>query len=171
MTTGAAFLGLHALATPGILLPGSNKGFVVANPVGPLLASGFAAASALDLGTWAPGPRSQTWIKAALGVAVAAWAVVSLTGLPPLGKSVPSQQLPEGLQLLGIPALARYGFAAVRYGLAVPAEAPRAAARPQGQARPNRSVRARVRVILTRPAAGAGPNRKVVRLRCYHDVD
>ncbi len=116
LLTGAAFLGLHALATPGILLPGSNKGFVVANPVGLLLASGFAAASALDLGAWAPGPRSQTWIKAALGVAVAAWAVVSLTGLPPLGKSVPSQQLPEGLQLLGIPALALYGFAAVRYG-------------------------------------------------------
>ena len=116
LLTGAAFLGLHALATPGILLPGSNKGFVVANPVGLLLASGFAAASALDLGAWAPGPRSQTWIKVGLGVVVAAWAVVSLTGLPPLGKSVPSQQLPEGLQLLGIPALALYGFAAVRYG-------------------------------------------------------
>src|SRR5262249_35118111 len=116
LLTGAAFLGLHALATPGILLPGSNKGFVVATPVGLLLPSGFAAASALDLGAWAPGPRSQTWIKAALGVVVVAWAVVSLTGLPPLGKSVPSQQLPEGLQLLGIPALALYGFAAARYG-------------------------------------------------------
>src|ERR1700761_2694190 len=27
LLSGAAFLGLHALATPGVLLPGSNKGF------------------------------------------------------------------------------------------------------------------------------------------------
>ena len=116
LLSGAAFLGLHALATPGVLLPGSNKGFVVANPVGLLLASAFAAASALDLGTWAPGRRTQTWIKCGLGVLVVVWAAVSLAGLPPLGKSGPSQQLPAGLQLLGIPALALYGFAAARYG-------------------------------------------------------
>ncbi len=117
LLSGAAFLGLHALATPGVLLPGSNKGFVVANPVGLLLASAFAAASALDLGSWTAGPRSQRWIKWGLGLVVVVWAVVSLAGLPPLGKSGPSQQLPAGLQLLGIPGLALYGFAALRYGL------------------------------------------------------
>ena len=30
----AGFLGLHALATPGALLPTSNTGFVIATPVG-----------------------------------------------------------------------------------------------------------------------------------------
>ena len=117
LLVGAAFLGLHALATPGVLVPGSNTGFVVANPVGLLLASVFAALSAGGRGRWMARPLAQGLIKAALGAVVLAWAVVSLTGLPPLGESVPSQQLPEGLQLLGIPALALYGFAAVRYAL------------------------------------------------------
>ena len=45
----AGFLGLHALATPGVLLDATNTGFVIATPVGLLLAAGFAAASALDL--------------------------------------------------------------------------------------------------------------------------
>src|SRR5215216_6325259 len=45
----AGFLGLHALATPGVLLDAPNTGFVIATPVGLLLASGFAAGSALDL--------------------------------------------------------------------------------------------------------------------------
>jgi adenylate cyclase len=115
LLTGAAFLGLHALATPGVLLAGSNTGFVVANPVGLLLASVFAAGSALDLGRWPVGPGTQWWFKIALAVVVVVWAIASLAGIPPLGRSGPSQQLPEGLQLLGIPALALYGFAAARY--------------------------------------------------------
>src|SRR3954466_6806071 len=45
----AGFLGLHALATPGVLLDGRTAGFVIATPVGLLLASGFAAASAMPL--------------------------------------------------------------------------------------------------------------------------
>jgi len=45
----AGFLGLHALATPGVLLNGKNTGFVIATPVGLLAAGAFAAASALDL--------------------------------------------------------------------------------------------------------------------------
>src|SRR5262245_33933539 len=44
LLTSAAFLGLHALATPRVLLAGSNTGFVVANPVGLVLAAMFAAA-------------------------------------------------------------------------------------------------------------------------------
>lgn len=114
LLTGAAFLALHALATPKVLLAGSNTGFVVANPVGLLLASGFAAASAFDL-KWVAGPRVQGWIKGGLAALVAAWAVVSLAGLPPLGASGPSQTLPAGLQLLGIPALALYDVAAIGY--------------------------------------------------------
>src|SRR5215210_6506440 len=38
----AAFLGLHALATPGVLLQGKNAGFVVATPVGLTVAALFA---------------------------------------------------------------------------------------------------------------------------------
>src|SRR6185312_14409917 len=84
---------------------------------GLLLASVFAALSAGGRGRWMARPLAQGLFKAGLSAVVLAWAVVSLAGLPPLGKSVPSQQLPEGLQLLGIPALALYGFAAVRYAM------------------------------------------------------
>jgi class 3 adenylate cyclase len=117
LLSSAAFLGLHALATPGILLAGSNKGFVVATPVGLLIASVFAAASALDLdrGRREMVMRWQGWIKGGLALLVVAWAAVSLAGLPPLGETVPSQHLPRGVQLLGIPGIALYAFAAVRY--------------------------------------------------------
>ena len=47
--TSAGFLGLHALATPGVLLANKNTGFVIATPVGLVIAGLFAAASALDL--------------------------------------------------------------------------------------------------------------------------
>lgn len=41
----AGFLGLHALATPGVLLEASNTGFVIATPVGLVVASVFCAVS------------------------------------------------------------------------------------------------------------------------------
>ncbi|MDQ4148894.1 MAG: adenylate/guanylate cyclase domain-containing protein, partial [Actinomycetota bacterium] len=44
----AGFLGLHALATPGVIVPESNAGFAVATPVGLGLAAAFAAWSAAD---------------------------------------------------------------------------------------------------------------------------
>ena len=50
----AGFLGLHALATPGVLLDSPNAGFVIATPVGLFIASFFAAASVTTLG----GPRA-----------------------------------------------------------------------------------------------------------------
>ena len=45
----AGFLGLHALATPGTLVEGRNVGFVIATPIGLVLASCFAAGSSLTL--------------------------------------------------------------------------------------------------------------------------
>ena len=47
LLASAGFLALHALATPGVLLPGPNAGFVMATPVGLLVA-------------W-PSPRSRRW--------------------------------------------------------------------------------------------------------------
>ena len=58
----AAFLGVHALATPGVLL-GSNAGFELATPFGLLFAAILAAAASLELRSaqaaavlrWTPG--------------------------------------------------------------------------------------------------------------------
>src|SRR4051795_6423014 len=45
LLVSSGFLGLHALATPGVLLEGSNTGFVIATPIGLVIASVFSAAS------------------------------------------------------------------------------------------------------------------------------
>ena len=44
----SGFLALHALATPGVLLDKPNLGFVIATPVGLVLAGAFAVLSAID---------------------------------------------------------------------------------------------------------------------------
>src|SRR5207245_111077 len=56
----AGFLGLHALATPGVLIDGKNAGFVLATPVGLVAAGAFAAASALDCRRPACSPRRSS---------------------------------------------------------------------------------------------------------------
>src|ERR687885_520374 len=88
----AGFLGLHALATPGVLLEGKNAGFVVATPIGLVVASVFSAASSFvganpDL---SPAVMRRERVFRSLTLAVIAiWAVYSLSGLPPLSQPLP----------------------------------------------------------------------------------
>src|SRR5919199_6043785 len=76
----AGFLGLHALATPGVLLDKRNSGFVIATPVGLVLASVFAAASAMPLTPARARAvmRYATPLRAGLIGLMIVWAVVSL---------------------------------------------------------------------------------------------
>jgi adenylate cyclase len=115
--SAAGFLGLHALATPGVLLDGPNQGFAVATPIGLALASVFAAASALPLKP----ERAQAVMRHAkllrgllLG-AMAAWAVLSLVSVPPLDDPTPVERASGGLVSVAAVALALYAFAALRY--------------------------------------------------------
>ncbi len=64
----AGFLGLHALATPGVFLEASNLGFQIAVPVGLVVASVLAAVSALPDGPGlAPTTRARArWLRGAL---------------------------------------------------------------------------------------------------------
>jgi adenylate cyclase len=113
----AGFLALHALATPGVLLDGPNQGFTIATPVGLLLASGFAAASALPLGT----ERAQAIIRragllrGALLALMAAWAAVSLASVAPLDDPTPAERASGGLVALAAVAVVLYGLAGARY--------------------------------------------------------
>src|ERR1051325_11419763 len=95
----AGFLGLHALATPGVLL-GKNAGFELATPVGLVIASAFAALSAVEFGPLASARvlRLAPTTLVALGAALAAWGVVSLAKLPPLDGPIAAEQL-DGWQL------------------------------------------------------------------------
>jgi class 3 adenylate cyclase len=110
----AGFLGLHALATPGVLLPGPNLGFVIATPVGLTIAAALAAASALPLG----GPRGEVvlrhaaLLRGALLVALIAWAAASIIGVPTLATQATPDEVAPPLRLAAILALALYAFAA-----------------------------------------------------------
>ncbi len=112
----AGFLGLHALATPGVLLPAPNAGFVIATPIGLVVASVFAVASTGPLG----GPRARTILRlrpmllwGLIGLMVV-WAVLSLARMPPLDGPPPGSEGVGLLRVLAILAVALYAFAAWR---------------------------------------------------------
>jgi adenylate cyclase len=110
----AGFLGLHALATPGVLLEGRNAGFTIATPVGLLLASAYASWSALD----APSPavlRRRRILRWSLAVVIAGWAAASAAELGPLDQPLSEDSTDRWLIGLGAPAVALYALAAWRY--------------------------------------------------------
>ena len=113
----AGFLALHALATPGVLLDGPNQGFMVATPVGLLVAAVFAAASALPLGP----ARARDVISNAnllrnmLLAAMAAWAALSLGSVPPLDDPTPAERASGALLILAALAVPLYAAAGWRY--------------------------------------------------------
>jgi class 3 adenylate cyclase len=112
--SAAGFLGLHALATPGVLI-GKNAGFELATPVGLALAGLFAAASGLALRPLAA-ERVLRWsrpVVVALSALLAAWATVSLTETGPLARKLTGEQL-DGWQI-SLAGVVLYGAAAVGY--------------------------------------------------------
>jgi adenylate cyclase len=115
--SAAGFLGLHALATPGVLLDGPNDGFTIATPVGLLVSALFAGWSALPL----PPERAQALVRNAqllrglLIAAMVAWAAVSLGSVPPLDDPTPVERASGGLIALAVLALIPFAFAAWRY--------------------------------------------------------
>ena len=115
--TSAGFLGLHALATPGVLLENPNAGFVVATPVGLAIASALAAASALDLSPEASAAvmRRQWLLRGSVFAVLAVWAVYSLAELAPLDRALTPEEDDGPLYVLGALGLPLYAFAAVRY--------------------------------------------------------
>lgn len=117
----ASFLGLHALATPGVLLEGSNAGFIIATPVGLLLASLFALWSSLRL----DGEHAR-WVllhagalRAVVVGVIVAWGTWSLASIAPLDDTVLPESGSAALWGFAAPGAALYGIAFVRYlGLA-----------------------------------------------------
>jgi adenylate cyclase len=107
----AGFLGLHALATPGVLV-GPNAGFELATPIGLVVGSLFAAASAIELTPVASrrimaGSRS---LLAALVGLMLVWAIASLTELPPLDAPVPGEALPAWQLVFVVMGILGYGI-------------------------------------------------------------
>jgi adenylate cyclase len=109
----AGFLGLHALATPGVLLEGKNAGFVVATPIGLFIASVFAGWSSYTRDTDVL--RHKRVLRWTLVAILAAWALASLTEVPPFDKPLSEDDTDRWLFGLAVPAVALYGLAAWRY--------------------------------------------------------
>ena len=108
----SGFLALHALATPRVLLDASNLGFVIATPIGLVLAGGFAALSAVD--TDRP---SAALLQNLLLAALAAWLVVSLTFFPDVDVTKVSERHSWPLVLLATVGIGLFAFAVVRYAM------------------------------------------------------
>jgi adenylate cyclase len=115
--SAAGFLGLHALATPGVLLDGPNQGFAVATPIGLLVAGLFAAASSLPLGPERAQAvmRRAPLLRAGLLAAMALWAALSLSSVPPLDDPTPVERASGALVAPAVAATLLYGLAAARY--------------------------------------------------------
>jgi adenylate cyclase len=115
--TSAGFLALHALATPGVLLDHKNTGFVIATPVGLVIAGVFAAASALDLSPEASAAvmRRQWLLRGIVFALLGLWAAYSLADLEPLSRALSPEEAHGPLYGLAAVAMPFYAFAAIRY--------------------------------------------------------
>ncbi|HZG34244.1 MAG TPA: adenylate/guanylate cyclase domain-containing protein [Gaiellaceae bacterium] len=111
--SAAGALGLHALATPGVLLDTSNLGFAISTPLGLLLASVFAAASALEHRAGTVG-RLRLLQPAVLGLLLV-WAVVSLALLPQVEDPAVPERGSAAFAAPAVLAIALYGLAVARY--------------------------------------------------------
>jgi adenylate cyclase len=114
--SGAGFLGLHALATPGVLV-GPNLGFEIATSVGLVLAGVFVALSTIELSAGASArimSRARPVTVALLGVIVL-WGAVSVAELPPLHDRVPDESLDGWLVLFALVGVLAYGTGAWGY--------------------------------------------------------
>jgi len=112
----AGFLGLHALATPGVLV-GKNAGFELATPFGLMIGGLLVAASGLELGPAASirVVRAGRPLLAVLLALMAAWAAVSLAELPPLNDKLQGEQLDGWQSALGVVGMLGYAVGAAGY--------------------------------------------------------
>jgi class 3 adenylate cyclase len=114
--SSAGFLGLHALATPGVLL-GKNAGFELATPVGLLVGGALVALSGLDF-TPATSRRiiahSQWLLAICLGL-IALWGAVSLAGVGPLNQPLQEEELNGWQAVLGAAGVAFYALGGLGY--------------------------------------------------------
>jgi class 3 adenylate cyclase len=116
----SGFLGLHALATPGVLLQsGGNLAFTMAAPIGLFLASGLALTSSVEF-TPAGAQRVVRWqMPARVTLAAVLVGATVVTMNPPFATG-PSMTPTEGHgSLVGVAVAGSllYGVAALRYFL------------------------------------------------------
>ena len=116
LLSGAGFLGLHALATPGVMV-GPNAGFELATPMGLVLGGVFVALSVIDFGpeTSRRIMAQSNLMLASLLTLMAVWAVFSLLELPPLRNPLQQEALHGWQLLLAGVGVVGYGVGSLGY--------------------------------------------------------
>lgn len=114
----AGFLGLHALATPGVFLE-KNGGFQVATPVGLFLAAVLCAASSVEFGERSAAGlfRVRALLVGLAAALIAGWGVWSLGNFPPLDQPITPEESEGPLLITAVGGTILYGVAALRYYL------------------------------------------------------
>jgi class 3 adenylate cyclase len=117
--SSAGFLLLHALATPTVLIPNRNAGFIIATPVGLFVAALFAVASSLEFSPQRANliMRWQVFLRGGLLLLMLIWAAISLLNLPPLNAPIAAESAYGELAVLAVAGIAIYSIAALRYYL------------------------------------------------------
>jgi len=115
--SAAGFFSLHALATPAVILRGPNAGFVVATPVGVVLAGLFALASAFDLSPQQAARilRLRPLLAGGVVLAISAWQILALGGPALLNQPLPADEARGPLRALALPGVPAYAVAAIGY--------------------------------------------------------
>ena len=114
--SASGFLGLHALATPGVLLDTPNAGFVYATPAGLVVAGALAAASSLVAGDAGRAVLARARAgRLALVALLALWAALSLGTVWPFGGHEAVENGAPSLVVLAVLGCLLFAFAAWRY--------------------------------------------------------
>ncbi|MEU4538256.1 adenylate/guanylate cyclase domain-containing protein [Streptosporangium sp. NPDC023825] len=103
--SGAGSFLVHGLTTPTVILDKISYGFDLSHPVGLLVASMFAFASALPLGERAAAAvlRNQMWLRGGLALLITLWGVACLVPrLTPLSGPPPENIGLGGVEWVGV---------------------------------------------------------------------
>jgi adenylate cyclase len=114
--SGAGFLGLHALATPGVLM-GPNAGFELATPVGLVIGSVFVAFSAVEFRPERARrvmARSKLMLRTLVAL-ILVWGVVSVAEVPPLDEPLTDDSLLGWQLILAVVGFVGYGAGSIGY--------------------------------------------------------
>lgn len=115
----AGFLALHAIATPGVFLA-KNAGFVIATPVGLLLAGVLSLASSINFTDQGAARviKAQGLLRSVLTLVLVGWGAYSLADLSPLNKVLTPTEAHGPLVALAAVGATAFALAAARYFLA-----------------------------------------------------
>ena len=112
----AGFLGLHAVATPAVVVAKPNAAFILATPIGLVVAAVLSAWASLDMSPerGAAILRHRRLLTGSIVIGMIVWGGLSLVPGSPLLAQLPLTDLQPALRALALVGIALFGYAAIR---------------------------------------------------------